>query len=379
MNLPGFQGAVSIMTVHKAKGLEYPIVFLPGMNQTQRSITRGPDVIIGESGNKTRMAVRDAANPLYEELWEQEKDELKREHQRLLYVAMTRARDHLVMIGTRKDDKRPLTQSTWLDYLHRAAPAPLFDSEIKSGPDIVTHAYSAGIAQQNEGVIIDALRTGKPRHASSSKIDIKTVIDNLAPIPPSKSPEWKRATDFIEHEKEAAIELASLQTAPGDVSPLTRGSLLHRCLEDYAKFGSYRIEQIITEYPDILSLETEIVRQFTDDAGSVLGTVLSNRELAWIFGREAGTYSELPFLYKRENALVSGIIDRVVIRGGKGYIIDYKAIFIENDEVLRAWTDHYRPQVQVYCEAIKEIFKLSSVEGYLLFLDSFKLELATKV
>lgn len=155
--------------------------------------------------------------------------------------------------------------------------------------------------------------------------------------------------------------------------------MLHRCLEDYTKFGSYRIELIITEYPDILTLETEIVRQFVDDAESVLGKVLANRELAWIFAREDGTYSEFPFLYKKGNALVSGIIDRVVIRGGKGYIIDYKAIFIENDEALRAWTDHYRPQVQVYCEAIKEMFRLPSVEGYLLFLDSFKLELATKV
>ncbi|HWR72089.1 MAG TPA: UvrD-helicase domain-containing protein, partial [Nitrospirota bacterium] len=41
MYLPGFQGAVSIMTVHKAKGLEFPVVFLPGMNQQARSITNG--------------------------------------------------------------------------------------------------------------------------------------------------------------------------------------------------------------------------------------------------------------------------------------------------------------------------------------------------
>jgi ATP-dependent helicase/nuclease subunit A len=379
MNLPGFLGAVNIMTVHKAKGLEYPIVFLPGMNQPQRSFTAGPDVIIGDSGSKTRMAVRDAENPLYEELWEKEKEELKREHQRLLYVAMTRARDHLVMIGARKDDKGLPAPSTWLDYLHRAAPAPLFDSEIKTRPGIVIRAYPSDIMRQDEGAAIDAPRKGEPPQARSRRIDIQTVIDNLAPFPHSKSEEWKRATDFIGQEKEESIELVSVQTAPGTVSPLTRGSFLHRCLEDYSKSGSYRVDQIIGEYPDIISLGTVIVRQFIDDAGTVLDAVLTDRELAWIFERSANAYSELPFLYKRGNALVSGIIDRVIIKGGTGIVIDYKAIFIEDDEALRDWSDHYRPQVQVYCEAIKELFRLTSVEGYLLFLDSSRLELVTKV
>jgi ATP-dependent exoDNAse (exonuclease V) beta subunit len=76
---------------------------------------------------------------------------------------------------------------------------------------------------------------------------------------------------------------------------------------------------------------------------------------------------------------VSGIIDRVVIKEGKGFVIDYKAILIENDAALASWKDHYRPQIQIYCEAVKEIFGLRIVEGSLLFLDSALLELTTKV
>ena len=63
-----------------------------------------------------------------------------------------------------------------------------------------------------------------------------------------------------------------------------------------------------------------------------------------------------------------------MVKGNKGFVIDYKAIVIENDEALASWKDHYRPQIRIYCEAVKEIFKLSSVEGYLLFLDSSRLE-----
>jgi ATP-dependent exoDNAse (exonuclease V) beta subunit len=99
-----------------------------------------------------------------------------------------------------------------------------------------------------------------------------------------------------------------------------------------------------------------------------------NNELAWIFERSVHSYSELPFLYKRGNTLVSGVIDRVVIRDDRAHVVDYKAILLENDKALKAWSDHYRPQVLIYCEAVKELFRLRSVEGSLLFLDSNRLE-----
>jgi ATP-dependent exoDNAse (exonuclease V) beta subunit len=70
---------------------------------------------------------------------------------------------------------------------------------------------------------------------------------------------------------------------------------------------------------------------------------------------------------------VSGIIDRVVVKDGKGIVIDYKSIVIDSNEILDDWKEHYRPQLAIYCEAVKEIFKLENVEGYLLFLDSNRL------
>ncbi len=383
MNLPGFQGAVSIMTVHKAKGLEYPVVFLPGMGQTQRSVTHGPDVLIGEADRGVRMAIKDGSNPLYAEMWEREKEELRREHQRLLYVAMTRARDHLIMIGTSRDDKMPAKPNTWLDYLSTAAPKPLFDAAIDLASGVRLRSYPDTpkelSANKKPQAPFEKDGHGGPEQGRIKKMDAQRIIDNLSALPSSKSPEWKRATDFIEQGKETALELLAIQAAPNVVSPLTRGSVLHRCLEAYTKQGSYNMERIIAEYPDILALEQNIVQRFIDEAGTVLNNVLANRDFAWIFGREDASFSELPFLYKKGNLLVSGIIDRVVIRGNTAQVIDYKAILIQDEEALKAWTDHYQPQLQIYCEAIKEIFNLPSVEGYLLFLDSNRLELSAKI
>jgi double-strand break repair helicase AddA len=384
MNLPGFQGAVSIMTVHKAKGLEYPVVFLPAMNQAQRSVTHGPRVLIGERDGRLRMALKDETNPLYEEMWEREQEELRREHQRLLYVAMTRARDHLVMIGTLNRDEKPLSPHTWLGYLHTAAPKPLFDSPNEPQPGVRIYACPAAPAE----AVVDSTPpqvplpvvplqkdvSGGPARLPVKQIDVRRVIGNLSPVPPSRSPEWKRATDFIEQDTETALELFSRQASVETVPPLTRGTVLHRCLEEQTKLGAYSLERICVGFPEIQSLEERARQRFMDNARSVLKRVLMNSELAWVFERTVHAYSELPFLYKRGNTLVSGVIDRVVIRNDRAHVVDYKAILLENDKALQAWSDHYRPQVLIYCEAVKDLFQPGSVEGSLLFLDSNRLE-----
>jgi ATP-dependent helicase/nuclease subunit A len=378
MNLPGFQGSVSIMTVHKAKGLEYPMVFLPGMNQQPKSLSSGPLAIIEDANGSVRMAIRDAASPVYDELWEREYDELLREHQRLLYVAMTRARDHLLMIGTLNGGKAPIKQNTWLDYLHRTIPMFQTTSD-ESGPRILNYAYPEWQAQ----MIPTEAQAGQPYPRQEIKreyeIDVKAVLDNLSPVQRSESPEWKKATDFIAQEKEDSIENLSIQGETRTISPLTRGSVLHRCLEEYTKTGVYDLDRIVAEYPDILAFDNKTRQSFITDVNSILRAVLSKNEFRWIFERHVDAYSELPFLYKKGHALISGIIDRVVIKEGKGFVIDYKAILIEHDAALASWKDHYRPQIQIYCEAVKEMFGLRSVEGSLLFLDSVRLELSTKV
>jgi ATP-dependent helicase/nuclease subunit A len=377
MNLPGFEGSVSIMTVHKAKGLEYPIVFLPGMNQQPKSLSSGPLAIIEDVNSRVQMAIKDDGSPVYDELWAREHDELLREHQRLLYVAMTRARDHLFMIGALNDGRTPIKQNTWLSYLHDAALMPLFEKPMETGPGRTTYAYPPDVSIRAQSDILLAAQNERHILSPAAKRDMKIVIDNLSPVPRSETPEWKTATDYIHQEKEGSAEKLFLQSEARAVSPLTRGSVLHRCLEEYTTSGAYDLNRIIMEYPDILALGDAARQPFVDDAASVLNAVLNKEEFRWIFERRPDAYSELPFLYRKEHALVSGKIDRVVIMDNTGYVIDYKAILIENDDALKAWQDHYRPQIDIYCNAVKDIFALQKIEGYLLFLDSTRLELCS--
>jgi ATP-dependent helicase/nuclease subunit A len=305
-------------------------------------------------------------------MWDREREELRREHQRLLYVAMTRARDHLVMTGTLANGKKPIKENAWLSYLHQAIPS-LLEAGCGAGPCLVASSWPDW---QKQAFPVERLaaRPAGQQKKQGAIVDGKKVLENISPITIPVSPEWKKATDFMDHDREESLAKLLPEAGSQAVSPLARGSVLHRCLEDLTVNGTFSFEQITKEFPEIEALDEGAKETFLKSAETVLRPVIDNKDLAWIFERGPNAYSELPFLYRKGNTLISGIIDRVIIKGDKGFVVDYKAILIENDEALALWKNHYLPQIRIYCEAVKEIFSLRSVDGYLLFLDSNRLE-----
>ncbi len=106
------EDAVRIMTVHASKGLEFPVVILTGLNTGRNARV---DRVIFDDGN-VEVGVGSGNSIFhtagYEEKIEQEKVLDDHEHVRLLYVATTRARDHLVLSMHRPDSRNSGLDST---------------------------------------------------------------------------------------------------------------------------------------------------------------------------------------------------------------------------------------------------------------------------
>lgn len=116
--------AVQISTVHGAKGLEFPITIMSGMTTAPSSKRNGVSVLWDEAG-RPEIKVRTGVSSLGHEPrsdFEAEMDE--HEKMRLLYVAATRARDHLVLSAHHKfealnKDGTPKKPNTYASRLHR--------------------------------------------------------------------------------------------------------------------------------------------------------------------------------------------------------------------------------------------------------------------
>ncbi|NNF63398.1 MAG: hypothetical protein HKN07_03990, partial [Acidimicrobiia bacterium] len=92
--------AVRIMTIHGAKGLEFPITVVSGLTTQYRSTGGGVGVLWGEPGEPPSVKLKsDIKTERFEVHLDLEEQMDRPEKDRLLYVALTRARDHLVVSG----------------------------------------------------------------------------------------------------------------------------------------------------------------------------------------------------------------------------------------------------------------------------------------
>ena len=231
------EDAVQVMTVHKSKGLEFPLVAVPYLDapfQTddQKSAFH-PGLGLG-------ISLRDAAGKLLpgkvlEQIRKENETKEREERIRLLYVALTRAKDRLILSGIRKDTKDPSTATHWLNWL---------DQSLKG---------NGSLADRVEKRVAPATGSGEGDTPASPAEELSEetkarLLEGTAPLPTYGGRGMNRFSasslntyetcprryyyQYIEN-----IPLLDTREKQGNrLPPDVLGSLVHKVLEQYAKW-----------------------------------------------------------------------------------------------------------------------------------------------
>ena len=343
---------VRVMTVHGAKGLEAPVVILADATGDPARLGRPPltlDVEVAGAGVAPVLRPRkeERCPPFEELIVEQERRDLE-EHMRLLYVALTRAADRLIVSGVepkaKKDGSDPRPESSWHVIVERAL-----------------EMVGAQPVDARWGVSL-TYGSSAPARAAARRAMVE--------IPPIVVPEWARAPAPIEERPPRPLAPSAIaqddEAAPppseGMRTAARRGILIHQLLERLAP-----VEPDERHASALLWLEASA--GVTDLAGRTeiaqqVCAVLSDPEFAPLFG--PGSLGEAPLAATlADGRVIAGTVDRLLVEPERISVIDFKTGRVpETDSGIPA---SHRAQMAAYIEALKVIFPGRTIKAALLY------------
>jgi ATP-dependent helicase/nuclease subunit A len=355
---------VRIMTVHGAKGLEAPIVFLPDTCMTPRP--QGPCLY----GLPRRGAAPDEAGHL---VWapggakldalKDAKEEVRRaeleEYHRLLYVAMTRARDRLYVCGfagQQHDD------GSWYELVREGLKGLV--AEVKRGDE--KPAQRMECAQTAE---TPAQSFGPDRHEAPPLPDwAKTAVASErapAPLTPSRLGEPQRGGEAFEQPP-----LSPLTQAEG--ARFSRGRLVHALMQYLPEVPAEAREAHARAFVEAMG--HDLPEEMRAEIVAETLAILRESSFAPLFG--PGSLAEVPIAARigdGEGAReITGQIDRLVVLDDALLVLDYKTNRPPPQTAAEV-APAYIAQLAAYRLALAALFSGRALQAALLWTDGPKL------
>ena len=411
-------GAVTIMSIHKSKGLEFPVVFLCNLSRKFNqedlraqilcdrqlglglSVTDPASRIRYPSVSKRAIAARMAAQSVSEEL-------------RVLYVAMTRAKDRLVMTyasRTLEDDLKEIALRLDFDsgeLLCRDAICMGDWVLLAAMKRMEAGALHALGGRPSETIMreypwkIQAVQAPK---ALEGALPVLQTTDNLSEnqierikkalefryphLPATLAPSKQTATgrkgrvkdiEVLENTKESRPPVRSWRRPSflsSHVEAKTVGNAIHSAMQYLHYENCHSTEAVREEIHRLVEggflkpeqgqvVDCEAIAQFfTTDIGTKLRTGTPHlREFKFSILDRGEHYGEG---LEGEKVLLQGVVDCALLEQDGITVLDFKTDYVTEDTVA-ARAEYYRPQLEAYSEALGRIYEMPVKLRYLYF------------
>jgi ATP-dependent helicase/nuclease subunit A len=357
---------VRVMTVHGAKGLEASVVFMvdtttsPSDTQRLRLINlpqgnaapHAPGVVVW-AGRKAEdpPAVATARTAML--------DDTEDEYRRLLYVAMTRAADRLIVGGCLPGNMKTVREDCWYDLICKGLErSELQLQEIQTAAGVVKRYTRAEEAAPAAGAAATA--------APTAPVVLPSWL--LTPAQPERSAEsLLRPSDPADSDSHQVRTAESLMLR---ARALQRGTLVHRLLQSLPEIAADRRRDAARAY---------LVRNaggWTAEEQQALAdrtmALIADARFAPVFA--PGSRAEVSIVGRLERqggrpALVSGQIDRLVVTESEVLIVDFKTNHApprDPDEAPRG----YVRQLALYRAVLTKLYPQRSVRAALLWTET---------
>ncbi len=389
------ENVVRILTIHKSKGLEYPVVFLADSSKKYNTMDLSSEILldknfgIGLDTFDTDLGIS-YANIIKQAIKEKVKDKTLSEEERLLYVAMTRAKEKLYVYAAIKNYDK------FIDKLSVSDNKKLSPVVVKDCNSYIKLIMLALNNQPSDNIKVNVLSSKEEINLikeDNKKIDRKVSIkDKFLQMCKEKNTEEKeidlafsKKYKYIDKvnvkrkytvteiknshsEDEEVYELASdlgsasfeeikPKSIDSNISNVSYGTIIHKILESIDYFNL-----------DVKEIENTIVNICEDKKGINVKTVINtitnylNSEIRKYIKDAKKIQKEKPFviyddlkdvdnLKLKEKTYIQGVIDLYInTKDGKNIIVDFKTDRVEKEKQL---IERYKYQLMVYKKGIE--------------------------
>lgn len=395
------ENVVRIMTIHKSKGLEFPVVILAGVGKQfnfrdlngkillDQDLGMGPQYIDSDRYIEFKTLAKKA-------LAIKAKNEAISEEMRILYVALTRAKEKLIIVGRQKDVNKKMSEKqklleiystiddnkinpyllqkykTYLDWLELiylkegvANTKNLFTVNINK-----KEKTSVKIENEVEDISKKIIEESNKNNDEQEKEKIKEVLNWQYKHQSIEGIPTKTSVSKLKEKREQEVQITQEpkfinEEAKTKLTGAQKGTLIHLCLQKMKETEEYNLEKITELIEELKDKEiiTEIEAQNIDKEKLLEYT---NSKLWTELKQAKEIHKEHPFyinikasrIYNQinkeddEEILVQGVIDLFFIdKDDKLILVDYKTDYVQNENEL---VEKYKGQLDLYKEALEQ-------------------------